>query len=310
MQTLATEMFGRRDAFVDVIGNTATAILGKDTRPFTADSFVQKHRPGAAQEVSIYEPPPLSERPGLIDALRIAGSRLREPAERAFLTYTGLQLIHPLPEGNGRTGRFLHDRIAANLPFSTTDIGASVATHPPADALDFEKRVTHPSVTIDWVARLAILPDRLGEHAYGINSISVPDLDSGDLTAVETLVSRIPGLNSGEVESLFRYLTASHAGLSAFKLVWIGFQDNVPTVQLPNNMLDIHLEGFNDVLRNFNAAAARVLLGQCGAMSCRMVKELIRVFAEPTAFPRIPLDNGTDVLFKDFLMGLAGSQRR
>jgi len=274
-------------------------------------------------ETIMFVPPRPQDVPARLEDLRIATVSLKNPAERAALMNLGLQLIHPMDDGNKRLGDYAHQVLlgekSADPRFMDSDIRAVQAEMLRRGGIE-QPRVTKRGPALILLGRFGQFSAVFGTKVpFEYMGILAPGFDELTMPVKEQVVrsslAHIKADKSLDFEALVLQVIASQTGFNPFKIAMLNLLSKnaiiepsafVRTTPFDQAAKQIDILQMPQLLRQLNSAYAQKLLDVCWQLTNIQYEFLNLSFTHPEHMPAFSRGAGLPpITLKDLLMNVS-----
>lgn len=232
-------------------------------------------------------------------------------ADQARLVYLAIQLIHPLPDTNGRVGRVMHQAVIEDVRWNVRALSDLVDRCPFAvegTGGKFEDLVVHPDMPIYQLGRYGIFSQIFGQEA-SINTAAIisPELDGLGMTGLSECLATLPGFRSELLESLGGEMLQIGRQFAPLKVLLANSKLEAPS-GLPNLRVVNDTKDGSPVWRMDNVVASlkslpfdqlQSLTHASQFLANQLIKHLINCYVHPECYPSLTDDQGSVAFLKD-----------
>ncbi|MBN8551183.1 MAG: Fic family protein [Deltaproteobacteria bacterium] len=262
-------------------------------------------------EAFIYQAPHILDHPALLQGLIDAIPLINDKADRARCLYLAVQLIHPLEDANGRTGRILHQGVMADLRWNARALADLVARSPFAregTSAAFEEQVVHPYYPVLRLGQYGVFANLFGRPvAQTLLGVINPEMDRLNMKQLAEVCFGMPGYRPEVLESLGAEISQINRAFAPVKLALLKMGLESPS-KFPHLKAEpatmqglpvLEMTGVVPTLNSLSFPQVKELLSECRILGRELVEHLLNCFLRPAEYPPMHGKNGEPVWFKD-----------
>ncbi len=295
-------------AFLDLIATVGAGVLHtskSEIELMGGAAIIGIGRPEYAEGI-LYLAPDAQHQTELIEKLRTACLELKDPVSKATLLFLGIQLIHPLNDGNGRTGRFLHQAILGRYSIDPRFINDSINACPFAvegTTEAFRSHVINVAVVVHMLAQYGNFASSfgcensvkfVGIRAKAFDELSMPEKGGLLQPSLARLIASSPGMNQDLAVQLLTHILASQGSHAPFKIALLEAicpgKEIKPSKFLKISPIDhkanvIDLVDIPLLISEMPASQLEWLSKRADQLTVNLVEHLIYCFKFPERYP-------------------------